>query len=456
MVVRKSVTLTVTASDFTNGRKLVYSAAADGSGVATVSVDAAGKVTVTGVKAGTAVITVTANYEGGKTETAASATVRVTVGANKTLTLDRTKTTVFLTAPVVIDATVNNALNKEQPVTAESSDTAVAMVSVSGRKVTVTGVSAGSADIRVRYSEGGETVEAVCAVTVKAHPNTDTKTKLKDAAGNQLYVLEGKKYREAVYADYYTAEKFFVKGAARYSGWQTLNGKVYFFTADGSKVTGEQVIQGAKYSFDADGALEMGDGVVGIDVSKWNGIIDWDAVKNSGISYVIIRCGYRGSSQGKLIEDPKFKTNIEGATAAGLKVGVYFFSQAVDEVEAVEEASMVLEQVRNYKLSYPIFLDVESSGGRGDAIDRATRTAVCRAFCRTIQNENYTVGIYANKEWFEGKINVSELGNCKIWLAQYAATPTYAGRYDIWQYRATGNVSGISGDVDFNISYLGY
>ena len=95
---------------------------------------------------------------------------------------------------------------------------------------------------------------------------------------------------------------------------------------------------------------------MGIDVSKWNGKIDWNAVKNSGVSYVIIRVGYRGSSQGALIDDPTFKTNIKGATAAGLKVGVYFFTQAVDEVEAVQEASMVLDRISGYKISYPVFI----------------------------------------------------------------------------------------------------
>ena len=179
-------------------------------------------------------------------------------------------------------------------------------------------------------------------------------------------------------------------------------------------------------------------------------------MKNSGISYVIIRCGYRGSAEGTLVVDPKYESNIKGASAAGLKVGVYFFTQAINEVEAVEEASMVLDLVKNYKLSYPIFLDVEGSGGRGDKIDKATRTAVCKAFCQTIQNSGYTAGIYANKSWLESKIDADSLSAYKIWLAQYAAAPTYKGRYNIWQYRSTGNVSGISGNVDMNISYLGY
>ena len=200
----------------------------------------------------------------------------------------------------------------------------------------------------------------------------------------------------------------------------------------------------------------VGSGTVGIDVSKWNGNINWNQVKNSGISYVIIRCGYRGSTQGSLIEDSMFVENIKGATAAGLKVGVYFVTQAVDEREAVEEASMVLEKIKGYTISYPVFLDVEPSGGRGDKISKETRTAVCKAFCQTIQNAGYTAGVYANKYWLTEMMDAGSLSAYKIWLAQYADKPTYTGRYDLWQYRSTGRVSGISGDVDMNHSYLGY
>ena len=117
---------------------------------------------------------------------------------------------------------------------------------------------------------------------------------------------------------------------------------------------------------------------------------------------------------------------------------------------------MVLELVKNYKISYPIFLDVEASGGRADSIDKATRTAVCKAFCQTIQSGGYTAGVYANKTWLTEKIDASALGSYKIWLAQYADKPTYTGRYDLWQYQSTGKVSGINGDVDMNWSYLGY
>ena len=377
-----------------------------------------------------------------------------TEGASLTVELSSSSATVYLNGSAVINAVIHNASGEAQQVTAESSNAGVVQVGVSGLAVTVTGVGEGSADITVRYTEGGQEAAAVCRVTVRAHPSEDTRTKLKDAAGRQLYVSENDGYREAVYADYYKAEKFFLKGDVRYSGWQTIEGRIYYFTADGAKVTGEQVIQGARYTFAGDGSLVTGEGAIGIDVSKWNQTIDWTAVKNSGISYVIIRCGYRGSSAGKLIEDPKFEANIKGALAAGMKVGIYFYSQAVNEIEAVEEASMVLEQIRNYHISYPVFIDIEKSGGRGDKIDVETRTAVCKAFCQTIQNAGYTAGIYSNKLWMEQKVNMAQLNDYKVWLAQYAASPTYSGKYDIWQYKSNGSVSGISGNVDLNISYL--
>ena len=314
-------------------------------------------------------------------------------------------------------------------------------------------------------SEGSATITGTCGgakgtfkVTVTKDAATDSKSKLKDKNGNQIYVKNADgSYVEATYADYYKNQKFYLKSKTaqyRYTGWQTIDGYTYFFDKNGNYVTGEQVIQGARYTFGSDGRLSSGSGTMGIDVSKHNGNIDWNAVRNSGVSFAIIRCGYRGSATGVLVEDEKFRTNIKGAKAAGLKVGVYFFCQAVNEIEAVEEASMAVSLVSSYGLDMPIFLDVESAGGRGDRISKEARTAVCRAFCQTVQNSGYSAGIYANKTWFNEKINVGSLTSYKIWLAQYASTPTYTTtRYDMWQYSSKGRINGISGDVDLDIRY---
>ncbi|RKM54497.1 hypothetical protein D6853_13300 [Butyrivibrio sp. X503] len=313
-------------------------------------------------------------------------------------------------------------------------------------------VAKGEANITVT-ADGYEPSDKI-KVTVLAK-----KDPLTDKDGNPLYMKNSDgKFVEATLADYDPNKKFYTrkngKQEYKYTGWQTIDGKTYFFKKDHEYVTGEQVIQGAKYTFGADGVLSSGSGSRGIDVSKWNGSIDWKKVKNEGIDFAIIRCGYRGSSAGALIEDPTFRANMKGAQAAGIKVGVYFFTQAVNEVEAVEEASMVINLCKGYGLSYPVYLDVEGSNGRGDGISAAQRTANIKAFCGTIQNAGYKAGVYANKTWFTSKINTSQLTNYKIWLAQYAASPTYnATRYDMWQYTSKGKVSGISGNVDMNTWY---
>ena len=407
---------------------------------------------VTALKAGVTDIVV-------MTQTGENAICKIVVKEEEegkpTLTISESAAKIFTEKSVQLTAQVQGTEDKS--VTWKSNNDAVATVAEDG---TVKGISAGTAVITA-ICNADNSVTASCEVTVKADPEKDTVTKLKDNDGNQLYVVDADgKYREAVYADYFTADKFYKKAQNveyKYTGWQTIDGKTYYFDSDGNKVTGEQIIQGAKYTFDSEGVLSVSSGNMGIDVSKWNGNIDWNAVKNSGVSYVIIRCGYRGSTTGALIEDPKFRANIQGASAAGLKVGIYFFTQAVNEVEAVEEASMVASLISGYKISYPVFLDVEASGGRADGISKETRTAVCQAFCQTMQNSGYTAGIYANTTWLTSKINAGSLTNYKIWLAQYAAAPTYsATRYDMWQYSAKGNVAGIKGSTDMNISYLGY
>lgn len=327
-------------------------------------------------------------------------------------------------------------------------------------KGTVKGVKAGEAKIKAVAQDGSNVESGISTVKVteKKINRGDTKTLLKDKNGNQLYCKDGDTYREATTADYYTKDKFYRKKANveyRYTGWQTIDGKRFFYDKNGTAVTGEQVIQGVKYTFNGDGSLNTGT-VMGIDISKHNGNIDWNAVKNSGVQYVILRCGYRGSASGVLVEDQKFKRNIQGATAAGLKVGIYFFSQAVNEVEAVEEASMTLSLIKNYRITYPVYIDVESANGRADGISKAARTSIINAFCQTIRNSGYTPGLYANKNWLTEKINTGALGGCKIWLAQYVAAPTYGGRYEMWQYSSRGSIAGIKGNVDLNVSYMGY
>lgn len=199
-----------------------------------------------------------------------------------------------------------------------------------------------------------------------------------------------------------------------------------------------------------------GNAKFGIDVSKWNGEIDWDKVKQAGVEYAIIRVGYRGSSTGALVEDPYFEKNIRGAIASDIPVGVYFFTQAVNEVEAVEEASMVIKLCSDYNLTYPVFIDTEGAGGNGraDQLGQAERTLVCRAFCTTIKNAGYKAGVYASRNWFNNNLLSDQLEQDVIWLAEYRETPLYQGYYQMWQYSSNGSIDGIEGRVDINLSYL--
>ncbi len=434
-----------------------YSVTYESSDTSVLTVDQTGKITAaktTKKGEAKATVTVTAKLSTGES---GKATVEVTVKDPVVKLNYTTKKIAFIGGEsLAVTATVTGHTQKDT-VTWKSSDTAIATVTDKG---VVTGLKTGTVTITATSVENPEVFQQL-SVEVMVHPKNDTTTKLVDTAGKQVYVYDSssRRYKEATYSDFYSGAKLYtaVDVTYKYTGWWTIDGKTYYFDSNGNKVTGDQVILGAKYSFDSDGALKKGSATLGIDVSTWNGNIDWDKVAKSGVSYAIIRCGFRGSTVGGLFEDNKFATNIKNATAAGLKVGVYFFTQAVTEAEAIEEASMCLSLVEGYKLDYPIFIDVEASGGRADGISKAQRTANVKAFCKTIENAKYKAGVYANSKWLSGQINTTELTGYKIWLAQYASTPTYtATRYDMWQYSSSGTISGISGNVDLNLSYLGY
>lgn len=236
-----------------------------------------------------------------------------------------------------------------------------------------------------------------------------------------------------------------------YTGWQEIDGATYYYDpATHEPVTGNQVIQGDVYTFGADGALNRTSR--GIDVSKFQGTIDWNAVKADGITFAIIRCGYRGYGTGALVEDSTYRRNIQGAINAGLKVGVYFYSQAINEAEAVEEASMVLSLVSGYSLPLGVYYDTESvAGGRANSISAAERTACAVAFCETIRNAGYRAGVYSYASWFYNALNFANISKYNIWIAQYRDTLSFSYKYNIWQYTGSGRVNGISTAVDMNI-----
>ncbi len=193
----------------------------------------------------------------------------------------------------------------------------------------------------------------------------------------------------------------------------------------------------------------------GIDVSKHQGNIDWAKVAADGVEFAFVRAGLRGyGTEGKLVEDDTFEQNVTGALQAGLKVGVYFYSQAITEEEVLEEANLVLEKVKPYNIQLPIVFDVEKvSGGKGraNALSVEERTHLAALFCQTIQDAGYKPMIYHNMEMGTLMLDLGQLEQYDKWFAYYNDDLYYPYAYKIWQYSEHGAVDGINEEVDLNI-----
>lgn len=245
-----------------------------------------------------------------------------------------------------------------------------------------------------------------------------------------------------------------------YSGWRTTGGKTYYYSSTTHEpVTGIQSIDGKLYYFDADGVLQKGK-TFGVDVSKYQKNIDWEQIKKAGVSFVIVRIGYRGyGASGALVLDPMFEEHFTNVKNAGLKVGVYFFSQATTEEEAKEEAFACAYVLNGRKLDYPIFFDTEASGasggsGRADGLGVADRTKCAVAFCEEVKANGYKPGVYASTLWYRNRVDLSSLTKYTIWNAHYgvASSPIDCA---LWQGTCTARLPGYKGDLDVNISYIG-
>ena len=243
-----------------------------------------------------------------------------------------------------------------------------------------------------------------------------------------------------------------------YSGWRTVGGKTYYYDQGTNKpVTGIRAIDNKLYYFDANGVQTAAN--FGIDVSKYQSKIDWQQVKQAGVNFVIIRIGYRGYGSGTLVQDPLFEQHFTNARNAGLKVGVYFFSQAVNENEAREEAQGCWYVLNGRGLDYPIYFDSEASGasnggGRADGLGQADRTKCAIAFCEEVKALGYQPGVYASTQWFRKRLDLSQLTGYSIWNAHYnvASSPIAC---NLWQGSCSARISGYSGQLDVNISYMG-
>lgn len=194
----------------------------------------------------------------------------------------------------------------------------------------------------------------------------------------------------------------------------------------------------------------------GIDVSAHQGKINWAQVAASGVEFAIIRCGFRGQTAGKIYEDAYFKTNVAGATAAGIKVGIYFYSTAINENEALEEAAWVVKKISTYRITYPVVYDFEDFGAyRCSSVNGAQATSNALTFLNFVKANGYEPMMYANKSDITSRLSRGSFP-CKFWLAHYKSKTDYTGSYNMWQYTSKGSVPGISGNTDMNIAYFNY
>ncbi|MCH5192898.1 MAG: glycoside hydrolase family 25 protein [Oscillospiraceae bacterium] len=217
--------------------------------------------------------------------------------------------------------------------------------------------------------------------------------------------------------------------------------------------------ENGRYTYSEDGEVVSR---TGIDVSYHQHDIDWEKVAEDGIDFAIIRIGYRGYESGLLNLDENFHRYMKGAIDAGLDVGVYFFSQALNAREAVEEANFVMENIRGYDLTFPIVYDweiMEYDSARTNGIHPYTVTECAAAFCDTIKDGGYNPMVYGSRRFALMKLDMSRLPDVDFWFAEYKDghnEPSYPYDFQIWQYASDGRVDGIEGDVDLNICFVDY
>ncbi len=193
----------------------------------------------------------------------------------------------------------------------------------------------------------------------------------------------------------------------------------------------------------------------GIDVSQWQGVIDWGKVKAAGIDFVMLRVGFRGNTVGKIYEDTYFERNVKGALENGVEVGIYFYSMARNEAEALEEAAWVCERIKGYNITYPVAFDLEEfDRNRLEGVSNAQLNKNAEAFLKYVEGKGYTPSLYSSKCELYDRWDVGRFGYSEVWLAHWVKETDYTGRYSMWQYTDKGRVDGIGEYVDMNVAYF--
>lgn len=199
--------------------------------------------------------------------------------------------------------------------------------------------------------------------------------------------------------------------------------------------------------------------VKGVDLSKYNGTVDFTKLKEAGVGFAMLRLASRGYGSGKISLDEKFVEYAQNAQVAGIQIGAFFYSQAVNENEAVEEANYIVGAISGFNVKYPVAIDIERVSGdeaRTDKLTNKERTSIVKMFCDTVKGYGYKPIIYASSEMLVGGLDLKELQDYDVWLADEKIPTEYPYRFGMWQYNTKGHIDGITGDIDLDISFIDY
>ncbi|MBP3476387.1 MAG: glycoside hydrolase family 25 protein [Lachnospiraceae bacterium] len=302
--------------------------------------------------------------------------------------------------------------------------------------------------------EDGETAENMTETGIQSQEDTKEKSNYAEKAEKERQEQKQKEEEEALNDPSTDGKHTLVTNIDGTQEWVLMNPyltkNTYDFTKMEEKANLKRYMEnGKKTSY------------VGVDVSKHTGKINFTGVKAAGVDYVMIRLGSRGYSTGQISLDENFKENIEGAIAAGLEVGVYFYSQAITQDEAIQEANFVIQNLEPYRtnVKYPVAFDMEfvsNDKSRVEGLSREDKTTVTAAFLEGVKAAGYVPMIYGDKEWLIKEIDMTKLQSYDVWLSQEEDIPDYPYQYTMWQYSTDGVLNGINGSADLNICFVGY
>ncbi|MBD5547297.1 MAG: hypothetical protein HDQ97_07850 [Lachnospiraceae bacterium] len=235
--------------------------------------------------------------------------------------------------------------------------------------------------------------------------------------------------------------------------WMEISKDIPLYSYDFTNIK----ISNGKMAYYQDGEVNSW---LGVDLSKNNGEVDFEALKNAGVDFVMLRLGSRGYETGLVTLDENFVSNITKAQNAGLEIGVYFFSQAVNEEEAVEEAEFVINNLVPYRISYPVAFDMEyisNDESRIDTLDEEQRTKIAEAFLSRIEREGYRPILYGNKNWLLGELIPDKLlKKYDVWLNDQSSIPDYPYQFKMWKYSAAQKIDGVGSAASYTISFVDY